>query len=220
MTDQTRPEQFGIGRLFEHVRDAVIVADASSERILLWNTGAGELFGYTADEALSMPLHGLVAPHLVDRHRTGLARYAASGTGDLVDSGKPVEVEAIHKDGSPLVIELTLTSISETTESGNRAVMALIRDASERRAAEKWRAAQLNQQHALELHDSVVQDLVVSKAHFDLGDSEAGRAALEKALQKARAMVGQLMEERETLFGLRPGDFVRSKPASEGDETH
>ena len=220
MTDQTRPEQFGIGRLFEHVRDAVIVADASSERILLWNAGARELFGYDSDEALSMPLHGLVAPHLVEQHRTGLARYAASGTGELVDSGKAVEVEAIHKDGSPMVIELTLTSIAETTASGNRAVMALIRDASERKAAEKWRAAQLNQQHALELHDSVVQDLVVSKAHFDLGDSDAGRAALEKALQKARAMVGQLMDERETLFGLRAGDFVRSKPASEGDEIH
>jgi hypothetical protein len=27
-------------------------------------------------------------------------------------------------------------------------------------------------------------------------------------------MVGQMMEERESLFGLHPGDFVRSEPAS------
>jgi PAS domain S-box-containing protein len=214
MDDRARPQQFGIGRLFEHVRDAVIVADAGSERILLWNKGATEIFGYDVDEALALPLHALVAPELVDRHRAGLARYEAAGTGDLVDSGKGYEVEAVRKDGSTFFVELTLTSVTETSPAGGRAVMALIRDVSDRRAAEKWRTAELSQQRALELHDSVVQDLVVSKAYFDLDDAEAGRAALEKALQRARAMVGQMMEERESLFGLRPGDFVRSEPAS------
>lgn len=214
MNDSARPEQFGIGRLFEYIRDGVIVADAASERILLWNKGATEIFGYDADEALSLPLHALVAPQLVERHRAGLARYAAAGTGDLVDSGKSYEVEAVRKDGSTFFIELTLNSVAEPSPAGGRAVMALIRDASDRKAAEKWRTAELSQQRALELHDSVVQYLVVSKAYFDLGDAEAGRAAVEKALQKARAMVGQMMEERESLFGLRPGDFVRSEPAS------
>jgi PAS domain S-box-containing protein len=225
MNNRARPEQFGIGRLFEHVRDAVIVADAGSERILLWNKGATEMFGYAAAEALELPLHALVAPELVDRHRAGLARYAAEGTGDLVDSGKSYELEALRNDGSKFFVELTLTSVAEPSPGGGRAVMALIRDASDRKAAEKWRTAELSQKRALELHDSVVQLLVVSKAYFDLDDDEAGRAAVEKALQKARAMVGQMMEERESLFGLRPGDFVRSEPASseplssEPDET-
>lgn len=219
MSDRARPEQFGIGRLFEHVRDAVIVADAGSERILLWNKGATELFGYEPEEATDLPLHALVAPHLLDLHRSGLARYEAAGAGQLVDSGKAVEVEAVHKDGTTLFVELTLTSVAESSPAGGRAVMALIRDASDRKAAEKWRTAELSQQRALELHDSVVQYLVVSKAYFDLDDFAAGRAALDKALQKARAMVGQMMEERESLFGLRPGDFVRSEPASsEPDE--
>jgi PAS domain S-box-containing protein len=185
----------------------------------LWNEGATELFGYEADEALALPLHALVAPHLVERHRAGLARYQTEGTGELVDSGKALEVEAVRKDGTTFFVELTLTSIAQPSPSGNQAVMALVRDASDRRAAEKWRSAQISQQHALELHDSVVQLLVVSKAYFDLDDPEAGRAALDKALQKARAMVGQMMEERESLFGLQPGDFVRSEPASsEPDE--
>jgi PAS domain S-box-containing protein len=218
MSDRARPEQFGIGRLFEHVRDAVIVADAGSERILLWNKGATEMFGYEPEEVANLPLHALVAPQLLDLHRSGLARYEASGTGELVDSGKAVEVEAVRKDGTKLFVELTLTSVPESSPAGGRAVMALIRDASDRKAAEKWRTAELSQQRALELHDSVVQDLVVSKAYFDLDDIEGARAAVDKALQKARAMVGQMMEERESLFGLQPGDFVRSEPASKGPD--
>ena len=219
MEREPRPEDFGIGRLFEHVKDAVVVADPKTERILLWNRGASEMFGYEREEALAMPLHKLVAPHLVDLHRTGLARYAGTGTGELVDSGRAVEVEAVRKDGSTVVVELTLTSIGEQTATEGPAVMALIRDATDRKVADQWRGARLNHQLALELHDSVVQDLVVSKAHFELGDSDAGRAALEKALQKARSMVGQMMEEREALFGLHPGDFVRTEPVSPEDET-
>ncbi len=39
------PQDLGIGRLFERVRDAVIVADAHSGRIVLWNPAATEIFG-------------------------------------------------------------------------------------------------------------------------------------------------------------------------------
>src|SRR5687767_6516670 len=62
MSETPRPKDFGIGRLFEHVKDAVVVADAATERILLWNQGAHEMFGYEEEEALAMPLHRLVSP--------------------------------------------------------------------------------------------------------------------------------------------------------------
>jgi len=219
MTQGARPQDFGIGRLFEQIKDGVVVADAETERILLWNRGAYEIFGYEADEALSMPLHKLVAPHLVELHRTGLSRYQATGTGDLVDSGTAVEVEAIRKDGSTFTVELTLSSIPSGAPGPGRAVLALIRDVTDRKVAAEWREAQLSQQHALELNDSVVQDLVVSKAYFELGDEDAALAALDKALQTARSMVGQMMQEREELFGLRPGDFVRTRPVSPEDDS-
>jgi PAS domain S-box-containing protein len=219
MTPASRPEDFGFGRLFDHVKDAIVVADPKTERILLWNEGATEMFGHTRDEALEMPLHSLVAPHLVERHRAGLSHYAETGTGELVDSGRPVEVEAVRKDGSSLFVELTLSSVGEDAPHGTRVVMALIRDATDRRTAEMFREAQRSQQHALELNDSVVQDIVLSKAYFELDDPKAGLAALEKALQTARSMVGDLMEEQEVLFGLQPGDFVRSKAVSPETET-
>ena len=214
MSQSPRPQDFGIGRLFEHIRDAVVVADAATERILLWNRGAYEMFGYEEEEALAMPLHSLVAPALVGSHRAGLARYAASGQGKFVDSGKALEVDAVRKDESTFVAELTLSSIPDAMPSGGRAVMALIRDATDRKAAQSWREAERNQQHALELNDSVVQDLVIAKAHFELGDPDAALAAIDKALRTARSMVGHLMDERQDLFGLKPGDFVRTRPVS------
>ncbi len=47
-----RPQDLGIGRLFENVRDAVIVAEATTGRIVLWNPSATEVFGYSRSEAL------------------------------------------------------------------------------------------------------------------------------------------------------------------------
>jgi hypothetical protein len=36
-----RPEDLGFGRLFERIRDAVIVADAKTQRIVLWLRASG-----------------------------------------------------------------------------------------------------------------------------------------------------------------------------------
>ena len=42
------PQDLGIGRLLENIRDAVIVADANTGRMVLWNPAAENIFGYSA----------------------------------------------------------------------------------------------------------------------------------------------------------------------------
>jgi PAS domain-containing protein len=39
------PSDLGIGQLFETVRDAVVVADADTGRIVLWNPAAALSYG-------------------------------------------------------------------------------------------------------------------------------------------------------------------------------
>ncbi len=68
--DPVRPQDLGIGRLFERVRDAVIVADAWEGRIVLWNPAAEEVFGYRTGEALAgLDVEALVPGELKGRHR-------------------------------------------------------------------------------------------------------------------------------------------------------
>ena len=138
MKDMLQPSALGFGRLFNQIRDAVIVADVDSGRIVLWNLGAMALFGYTVAEALELPLEALIPQKQRAQHQAGVARYRATGHGPLIDSSRPVEVPALQKTGTTIQVELMLSSIHGVQMSG-RSVLASLRDVTERRHAEEVR---------------------------------------------------------------------------------
>ncbi len=128
--------------LFEDVRDAVVVADASTGRIVLWNRAATDLFGYSSSEALEMRVEALVPGYLKARHRVGMTRYAKVGHGPHIDSHRMLDVPAVRKDGGEISIELSLSPTNRLTctnheESDSRFVLAVIRDITERKRAEQ-----------------------------------------------------------------------------------
>ncbi len=133
------PEDFGIGRLFNDIQDAVIVADLETGRVLLWNPAASLIFGYTVEEAMEMPLESIVPDELKSRHREGMARYARTGHGKLVDAHQAVPLPAVRKDGTQIDIELTFAPISDGPEGGVY-MAALVRDVSERVRLEREQA--------------------------------------------------------------------------------
>lgn len=134
-TDLPTPQDFGIGQLFWEIRDAVVVGDAATGRIVLWNPAAEALFGIPAAEAVGASIEVLVPESLRERHRTGLVRFCATGRGPLIDSGKPVELPARRRSGEPLTIELTLSPVAASRVPG-RFVLAIVRDVTERKQAE------------------------------------------------------------------------------------
>lgn len=91
------PADLGIGALFTRVREAVVVANAPTGRIVLWNPAAARMFGHSEAEAVGQTLEILVPPELRDAHRAGIERYGASGVGTLVDRDLPVELPALRK---------------------------------------------------------------------------------------------------------------------------
>jgi len=138
--ERLRPEDVGFGRLFERIHEAVIVAEARTQRIVLWNPAAAKMFGYSASEALKLRVEALVPEPLKSAHRAGIARYAETGHGPYVDSDTPLDLPAVKKDGEEISVELSLSPISSVhnTDGGEgHFVLAIIRDVTERKRSEE-----------------------------------------------------------------------------------
>ena len=184
------PEDFGIGRLFSAIRDAVIVADAESGAIVLWNPGAEALFGYSVVEMIGRPVDLLVPASFKDRHRAGITRYARTGHGPIIDSGAPVELLARRKDGTQIAIELSLTPIADV-ETPGVFVLALIRDATGRAREARFRG----------LFTGVADAILVADADRFYIDANP---AAEELLGYAR----------DELIGMRVDDLVQAGDAT------
>src|SRR5215210_6788808 len=138
--ERLRPEDVGFGRLFERMQDAVIVADAGTQRIVLWNQAAAKMFGYSASEALKLRVEDLVPEPLKASHRTGITRYARTGHGRYIDSDAPLDLPALKKSGEEISVELSLSPISPVHEKDDgeaRFVLAIVRDVTGRRRPNK-----------------------------------------------------------------------------------
>jgi PAS domain S-box-containing protein len=108
VADSLAPEDFGIGQLFWEIRDAVVVGDAETGRIVLWNPEAVALFGIPVAEALGQSIEILVPELFRERHRAGLARFRKTGSGSIIESGRTVELPALRRCGEQITIQLTL----------------------------------------------------------------------------------------------------------------
>ena len=134
-----RPRDLGLGKLFERIRDAAVVADAKSQRIFLWNQAATNIFGYSTSEALELCVEDLVPEHLKDRHRMGIARYAETGHGAYIDAPRLLELPALRKGGEQIYIELSLSPIgvADRADGNDRYVLAIVRDITARKRVEE-----------------------------------------------------------------------------------
>ena len=110
--------------------DAIVCADRDG-RITFWNATAERLFGYGVPEALGSDLDIIVPQRMRGGHRNGLRGVADGGETRLV--GKTIELDALHKNGREIPVEL---SLSMWHEGGRVSFGAIIRDISERRVNE------------------------------------------------------------------------------------
>lgn len=217
---QHRPvaEAFGIGRLFDQVRDAVVLSDRNGE-IVLWNRAAVGMFGYASEEAQGRAVEMIVPERLKDAHDAGMARYRETGHGHYIDAGTILELPALRKDGGEIIVEMTLSRLEH---EGTLYSMAVIRDVTERVrmrvAAEEDRRRLQEANDSLEAFSYVVGhdlkepvravDAYLEAIEEDLKDPDAMeslrkardanrrmRALLEGMLDWARATAGGLDRE-------------------------
>lgn len=92
------------------------------------------------------------------------------------------------------------------------AVVVLDRRALAARTDPTLEELRARQRQALDLHDNVVQGLVMAKLSLQLGETDAGMAALDRTLRSAQAFVTQLLAE-EDVVDLRQAPLRRSTAA-------
>jgi len=120
--------------LFSHVNDAVIIAEAATGQIVLWNPGAVALFGYAEHAALAMSVDALVPERVASRHIAGRLAYAATGHGRMIDTGLPLELPARRSTGDEITVELSFSPFdfpAQEARPGSYA-MAIVRDVTRR----------------------------------------------------------------------------------------
>ncbi|HEX2173733.1 MAG TPA: PAS domain S-box protein, partial [Dehalococcoidia bacterium] len=158
-------------QLFQRIRDAAIIADVETGRILLWNPAAEDLLGYNRGEAIGLSVDVLVPERLCALHQAGFARYRQTGQGPFIDADKPIEVPALRRTGEEVVVELTLSSLEEAP-TGRRLVLAIIRDITARKRAEvaEHLLAEVGKALTSSLHFETMFDNVASLCVPALGD--------------------------------------------------
>ncbi|MGI9190034.1 MAG: PAS domain-containing sensor histidine kinase [Longimicrobiaceae bacterium] len=152
------------------IASEAIVSVDEEQRIVLFNQGAEQIFGYVAREVFGEPLDVLLPPRFHDIHREHIARFARSGI-PARRIGHRQEIYGRRKSGEEFPAE---ASISQLEVRGERWFTAVLRDISERKAAEREiRELLVREQSAREAAEraAAARDEVLRVVAHDLGNS-------------------------------------------------
>ncbi|MCE8428505.1 MAG: PAS domain-containing sensor histidine kinase [Candidatus Methanoperedens sp.] len=117
--------------IIQSANDAIITADSKGD-IIFWNNGAQNLFGYRDEEVKGKNLTFLIPERYRDAHQKGMERLLSTGVPHFI--GKTVELWGLRKDGSEVIIELSLS----TWKTGDKVFYSgILRDITERKYLEK-----------------------------------------------------------------------------------
>lgn len=111
--------------------EGIVIATAGSV-IESFNPAAERIFGYSAEEAVGLPLTTLMPEGFRSLHGDGMRRYLNTRQARVI--GSTVELSGLRKDGTEFPLEL---SISEIVRGDTHLFVGIIRDITERKKAEE-----------------------------------------------------------------------------------
>ncbi|MFW6069634.1 MAG: PAS domain S-box protein, partial [bacterium] len=117
--------------LLESAPDGMVIVDEAGQ-IVLVNSQAEKLFGYSRDELLGQPVELLIPGELHEQHRQHRESYRLEPRARPM--GRDLDLVAQRKDGSTVHVEVSLSPL-ETAQG--LLIITAVRDVSERHEAEQ-----------------------------------------------------------------------------------
>jgi PAS domain S-box-containing protein len=126
-----RDQAARLSAILDGALDAIVTINESGS-IESWSRSAERLFGYTAAEVLRRNVRMLMPEPHASAHDGYIRRYMQTGERRII--GQRREVEALHKDGRRIPVDL---GISEMRIGSRRLFIGVIRDLSSREEIEQ-----------------------------------------------------------------------------------
>ena len=206
-----RTSEFRFASIVDIAADAIVSVD-DDQVITLFNQGAERIFGYTAAEVIGKPLDLLLPPDVRGVHREHIRQFASAGE-SARRMGERSEVRGRRKNGEIFPAE---ASISKFDLGERRVFTAVLRDITDRRAAEQERARLLDAERAartaaeqaLRTRDEVlavvshdlrnplsVIDMCAASLSDKLPPDDAGARNLVLTIESSTAWMNRLIED-------------------------
>ena len=190
----------------ETASDAILTIDRDS-RIRFANSATERIFGYPAQDVIGQDLTMLMPAHFRELHKAALARYVATGQKHF--SWQGALLTGLHRNGTEIPLEV---SFGELADGGHHFFTGIVRDISEKRAAEEAHGvleAQYRESQKMDaigqLAGGIAHDfnnlLTVISGYCELLRDELGPAShhqadlteIERAAARAASLTRQLL---------------------------
>jgi len=198
--------------LLEAAPDGIVVVD-SHGRIVIVNSQMETLFGYTRQELIGQSIEMLVPERFRDVHNVDRQHYQADPQTRPMGAGRALTGRT--KDGREIPVEISLSPLKTDNED---LVMSIVRDISERRAAEELIRASLREKEALlrEIHHRVKNNLQVTSSLLRLQTSAIDDPSVREMFEETQARIRSMALVHEKLYQstnlseIDFGDYIRA----------
>ncbi|QDT91664.1 PAS domain S-box protein [Gimesia algae] len=201
ISSKLRQTQAQLNAIVEAAIEAVITINRRG-MIQSFNPAAEKMFGYSTREIIGQNISLLTPLSVREHHDQFISHYLETGISNIVGARR--ELQACHRDGSLIPIELSVTDLPQF-----EIFAGIVTDISERKQAEQKQveltravavaAQQERRQLANILHDHLQQLLVGVRIHLEIARKGTHSEAEEQTLTRADELLNQSIEVTRSL---------------------